>query len=98
MKKWFSLGIVLFFGIIIFSWIFKTEDNTPVIIEIPIEEEMITEDDVLDTILVNEHNMDFDSLCFEGAFRTARHLYGPDSTFMWYGNKYHTNYFEETVE
>ena len=23
MKKWFSLGIVLFFGIILFNWIFK---------------------------------------------------------------------------
>ena len=94
MKKWFSLGIVLFFGIILFNWIFKSEDKTPVVIEIPIEDNMTIEE-VSDTILVNEHNMNLDSICFEDAFKTARHVYGPDSTFIWYENKYHTKYVEE---
>ena len=44
MKKWFSLGIVLFFGIILFNWIFKSEDKTPVVIEIPIEDNMTIEE------------------------------------------------------
>jgi|TARA_R110002020_G_scaffold145092_3_gene318332 hypothetical protein len=95
MKKWFSLGIVLFFCLIALNWLFKSEDNTEIIAEI---DSVIVIEDALDTILVNEHESNLDSLCFDGAFKTARHLYGPDSTFMWYGNEYHTKHFEEILK
>ena len=38
-----------------------------------------------------------DEPTFARAFRTARMLLGPDNTFKWQGNLYHTNYKEEFV-